>query len=1297
MNKRILSVVLSLIMLISLVPAGALTASAAGLSVSENAITVLKQLEGYSKYCEKGYTGYGTLCTKSGDHDDHITSEKEADTALRSELKDLSAAVNSFASKNGLSLSQSKHDALVLFSFENGTAWTTGSGDFQTAIKSGITGSDFLTAICWWDNSLDDDDRRMIEANMYLNGVYSSYVPTRFIRVRYDANGGTMPEAEYQYYDTNLKPVPDIVPSRYGYKFMGWYTLADNGVQVTSLKTSHDGDTLYAYWQVDDNEPEVDGITNVEQNVLYYRQKTSKVKLYTYVNFPIIEENEKDEDNQVAVYKYSDSDKVVGHITRGERITENYKDTEPENGRSYVKYGDVKGWVNSDYITYERDFSESGLSAKGNLLITKEYIDSDGERWGLVEEVDKLYNKDGDKIDAYGDEIVEDDSEDLEEPTQTKTEAVSLDYFGELWMKLGEASFNDGTSNSGSSADSYSIDVTVTVTNSYLRIRSSSSASSAEVGRLSMGDQVRIVNTATSNGALWGQIADTDGDGKCEGWISLVYTNYESVKGNSQPVVSYNVIATATVVSPVNGYVNVRSGAGTDNQIVGALSYQSRVELYEITYVNGIQWGRYSGGWFCLAYANVNGVNVDDYNTNANVLAYAFTGKLLTKSEIFVSPSDDAAYAEFDSIKTSNRTITNLTADAEGNTWGKISEGWVKVTDYNGNAANMQLDVAKYYTVVDGVTVRTEPSTSAERVNNLVKGVEFNVNEEYQIMVIGDTIWGYADKVGEGNKTYSGWINLASKYVARGDAPASGEASSSTGSDDEDTGLIGTIIGADKVNVRIHHATYSKILGKIARGTVVKILDEEDGWYKIDYDVDNDPETDSWVVNTYVQVTEATTGTGSSSTGSTTGSSTGSAAVETGLGIVANTYTGVNVRTAPGTGNAAVGKLLAGSAVEILEVTTYGASKWGRVAQGWICMDYVTMVDNYEILGAIIGNTGSTGTTGSNAATSTEVAIYTGSIASGTVEIHKTTSLNSDVVREVSAGDPITLHEIVTVTEEVTSSTEDSSTGSTTTTTKTTSYWGRVNDGYIYNPADNLDLDTLDEHTYTVTESNTLNVRNNPGTSGTSVLFKLAKGDQVTITRLDIVNGNVWGYVECDDGEGWASLAYMTKGAVTIQTESSTNNTTSNNTTTGSSGVVIGAGSSTGGYVTNTSGYRYTGKVINTDSVNVRATASTTASITTTLKKGASLVIYETTIADNMAWGRCDAGWVYLYYVDLTPVVGGAVDARVVYNDNTIAYSDMNMSEATGTYSKMSVVDIYEIVGKMARTELGWVNTDNLL
>ena len=56
-----------------------------------------------------------------------------------------------------------------------------------------------------------------------------------------------------------------------------------------------------------------------------------------------------------------------------------------------------------------------------------------------------------------------------------------------------------------------------------------------------------------------------------------------------------------------------------------------------------------------------------------------------------------------------------------------------------------------------------------------------------------------------------------------------------------------------------------------------------------------------------------------------------------------------------------------------------------------------------------------------------------------------------------------------------------------------------------------------------------------------------------------------------------------------------------------------------------------------------------------------------------------------------------AIDARVVYTDNTIIYTDNAASSVAGTYSRMSVIDIYEYVGDMARTDLGWVSTGNLL
>ena len=231
MKKRFLCLMMALLMLIGLVPSAALPTFAASMSISESAITVLKQLEGYSRYCDKnGYIGYGTPCDGKGDHGKrkHEVDEIEADKALREALKDLDEAVNSFASKKGLSLTQGQHDAMVLFSFQNGTAWTTGTGDLQSAIANKATGNGFLNAICWWNSDPSDDSRRMIEANMYLNGVYSSSVPSQFIHVQLNpGEGATMPESQDQYYDVSTAQPVGVIPTNGNKVFMGWYRNAN--------------------------------------------------------------------------------------------------------------------------------------------------------------------------------------------------------------------------------------------------------------------------------------------------------------------------------------------------------------------------------------------------------------------------------------------------------------------------------------------------------------------------------------------------------------------------------------------------------------------------------------------------------------------------------------------------------------------------------------------------------------------------------------------------------------------------------------------------------------------------------------------------------------------------------------------------------------------------------------------------------------------------------------------------------------------------------------------------------------
>ena len=254
MKKRIVCVLLTLIMLLSLVPMGA---SAASHEVSAAAITVLKQMTTFKDTCyyfsgSDFHTGYGTVCEKEHAFDtnglpydkapetingvevtyyNHKITEKNADTALRAALKELDKKVNAFATANGLSLSQNQHDALVVFSFNEGTGWMSGNGVLKTVIVNGGTGNEMLNAMNLWNNNLGNMNRRKVEVNMYMNGIYSNTVSKKYIDITYRANGGYIAQGDgyTMYYDAVGTQAHVPTASHSSDRFIGWYDAANGG------------------------------------------------------------------------------------------------------------------------------------------------------------------------------------------------------------------------------------------------------------------------------------------------------------------------------------------------------------------------------------------------------------------------------------------------------------------------------------------------------------------------------------------------------------------------------------------------------------------------------------------------------------------------------------------------------------------------------------------------------------------------------------------------------------------------------------------------------------------------------------------------------------------------------------------------------------------------------------------------------------------------------------------------------------------------------------------------------------
>lgn len=83
-----------------------------------------------------------------------------------------------------------------------------------------------------------------------------------------------------------------------------------------------------------------------------------------------------------------------------------------------------------------------------------------------------------------------------------------------------------------------------------------------------------------------------------------------------------------------------------------------------------------------------------------------------------------------------------------------------------------------------------------------------------------------------------------------------------------------------------------------------------------------------WVCMTYIRMNGTTTGT------TTTIPSTG---------YQGRVTTNMNVRAAAGTNNAIVGRLTAGTTVVVYELTCVNGVSWGRIANGWVCMNYIQL------------------------------------------------------------------------------------------------------------------------------------------------------------------------------------------------------------------------------------------------------------------------------------------------------------------------------------------------------------------
>lgn len=154
------------------------------------------------------------------------------------------------------------------------------------------------------------------------------------------------------------------------------------------------------------------------------------------------------------------------------------------------------------------------------------------------------------------------------------------------WISLNYV-YQDGTTGSNTAKG------TVTAGGG-LNIRSGPGKGYDSVGSYAEGESVTILEQFTYDGVTWGCTN--------KGWVSMAYVDTGASNTSSGSTSSDGQTATVSTESGLR----VRSGAGTDFDVVGSLKYGTKVTILSKKTVDGTTWGEISTGWICLDYVTMD-------------------------------------------------------------------------------------------------------------------------------------------------------------------------------------------------------------------------------------------------------------------------------------------------------------------------------------------------------------------------------------------------------------------------------------------------------------------------------------------------------------------------------------------------------------------------------------------------------------------------------------------------------------------------------------------------------------------
>lgn len=577
MKNRFLCGLLAVCLLVAMLPATVITASADTRTVSENLIAVLKQLEGFSAnaYVSGGQwsIGYGT----AGSPGQTIT-EAEADKALRDHLKAVEDKLNAFDAGWNLKLTQQQFDALASLSYNVGTGWMNTSGRLRDAITGKASEGKFLFGMSLWANNGTSPDpgllqRRMAEADIYLNGVYGKKSGTYTYTI-FDANGGTAGsggEDKMQGYRRDGSTQILVAdPTLSGCTFAGWFTQRSGGTRVTALDSSTAGVTLYAQYSSNGSTGWTGGteLEGSDGTTAVIAQGTVKCTSYVNVrkgpgtNYTILARAVAGSQVEIYQTKWVGSSQW-GRMTNG-WICMDYvslsSDSQSGSGSTDTQ---ISGTVSGSNVNVRSGagtgYSIVGRKNSGDVITVYERKTSGGLNWGRIGDNQWICL-------AY----------------------VRLENAGGTETPQPGSESNSSVSGDGTSA----VQDTGTVSSTTgLNVRSGPGTGYARIKTLSPGTVVSLYEYRTVDGVRWGRIQASQ-------WVCMTYVQLSSQSGAESEQTGTGKVISTTVL-------NIRSGPGTNYSRVGQLTPGTKIEITEQTKTNGVSWGKTAQGWVCMTYVKM--------------------------------------------------------------------------------------------------------------------------------------------------------------------------------------------------------------------------------------------------------------------------------------------------------------------------------------------------------------------------------------------------------------------------------------------------------------------------------------------------------------------------------------------------------------------------------------------------------------------------------------------------------------------------------------------------------------------